>query len=233
MIKQKGRLIVLEGGDGSGKATQSELLEKRLKKEGYSTSFFSFPRYYDSHAGKLIGELLSGKHGDFMSMSPYVSSLPYVLDRASAARDIQAKLDKGHIVICDRYSPSNIAHQTSKLPEEDREPFINFIENLEYNELAIPKPTLVIYLLVPVDVAYGLIMQKDERGYLASDGSKRDHAERNKEHQKHTRDVYLKMAAKRDDWTAVDCAPLEHMRGIDEIHEDVWDTVKKHIEELL
>ncbi len=229
MAKQKGKLIVIEGGDGSGKATQAKMLESAFKKIGRSVCLFSFPRYYDSRAGKLIGELLSGKHGDFMNMSPYVSSLPYVLDRVSAALDVQSKLDDGDIVICDRYSPSNLAHQNAKLPVGERPAFTEFIEGLEYDELGIPKPTLVVYLSVPADVAYGLVVQKGERGYMAEDGSKRDHAERNIRHQEKTREVYLKFAAERNDWVAIDCAPLGHMRTKEDIHKDVVEIVESHI----
>lgn len=221
MTKQKGKLIVIEGGDGSGKATQAQMLVEKLEGDGQKVCMFSFPRYYDSRAGKLIGELLSGKHGDFMSMSPYVSSLPYVLDRVGAIDDLKEKLSDGYTVICDRYAPSNLAHQNAKLPEDERLAFTEFIEGLEYDELGVPKPDLVLYLSVPADVAYGLVVQKGERGYMAEDGSKRDHAERNLEHQEKTRDVYLKFAAERDAWMAVDCAPLGHMRSKEDIHEDV------------
>lgn len=228
MANDTGALIVIEGGDGSGKATQAEVLIKRLREEGKGAQLFSFPRYYDSRAGKLIGELLAGKHGDFMGMPPYVSSLPYILDRASAASDVRHALDQG-IVICDRYTPSNLAHQTAKLPKDEQKAFIDFLEGLEYDELGIPKPDLVIYLSVPTDVSSDLISKKEQRGYLAEDGSSRDHAERNISHQDRTRAVYLQLADERDDWVVIDCAPERDIRSIDEIHEDVWNIVQEHL----
>src|SRR4051812_18225473 len=115
MATDRGNLIVIEGTDGAGKATQSALLLKVLKKQR-SVSFFDFPRYKQSNFGRLIRRSLSGEFGNFLELSPYLSSLPYMLDRARAKYLLLESLKEGD-VICDRYTTSNLAHQTAKLPK--------------------------------------------------------------------------------------------------------------------
>ncbi len=224
----KGKLIVIEGGDGSGKATQAKLLFEKMKKNKMKVEMLSFPRYENSLSGKLIGELLAGKHGDFMSMSPYVSSLPYVLDRVSVASEMREKLKKGIHLICDRFTPSNLAHQMAKLPETEQDEFADFLERLEHEELQIPRPDLVLYLSVPADISYALVLQKAKRGYL-DEGKARDVAERNHEHQQKTRKIYEKLSSVRDSWRMLDCAPAGMLKSREDIHKDVWDIVSKFL----
>ena len=225
-----GLLIDIEGGDGSGKATQTKLLAERLQKEGHTIAQFSFPRYYESRTGKLIGELLSGKHGDFMSIPPYISALPYAMDRATARDDIQQALDDGKIVLCDRYTSSNLAHQSAKLPKDEQGELVEFIEGLEYTDLKIPRPSAVIYLSVPTDVSADLVNKKDARGYI-TDGSTRDQAERNMAHQDRTRNAYLRLAEEKK-WLVIECAPKGAMRTIEDIHTEVYDVVKNTLKTL-
>jgi dTMP kinase len=97
--KQTGKLIVIEGADGAGKATHTALLIEALLKQGYKVTTQDFPRYYTSVYGRLIGEALRGEHGDFLKMSPYLSSLPYALDRMSASKEMKDALKKGTIII--------------------------------------------------------------------------------------------------------------------------------------
>ena len=113
---KKNLLIVLEGGDGSGKATQSKLLLEYLKKSG-RVSYFDFPQYGENVFGTLTGKCLSGDFGDFLHMSPYLSSLPYILDRACAKDKIISALRRGHVV-CNRYTPSNIGFQSAKISDK-------------------------------------------------------------------------------------------------------------------
>lgn len=217
-----GFLIDIEGADGSGKATQAKMLAERLEKEGHSIAIFSFPRYYESRSGKLIGELLSGKHGDFMTMPPYVSALPYAMDRAAAAADIRAALESGKVVICDRYTSSNLAHQSAKLPKDEQPALVDFIEALEYGDLKVPRPSLVIYMNVPTDISSNLVSKKDAREYLGD--SQRDLAERNIAHQDRTRSAYLRLA-KEKGWHVIECAPEGSLRSPEDIHREVSSVV--------
>ncbi len=213
-----GKLIDIEGGDGAGKATQTKMLAERLKDQGHEVAVFSFPRYYESTSGKLIGELLAGKHGDFMSVPPYVSALPYAMDRAGARDAIVEALQKGAIVICDRYTSSNLAHQSAKLPKDEQAALVEFIENLEYGDLRLPRPNVVLYLSVPTDVSADLVSKKDAREYTG--GEKRDQAERNMAHQDRTRSAYLRLAEEKG-WRVVECAPKGSLRAPEDIHEEV------------
>lgn len=223
-MQTRGILIDIEGGDGSGKATQTKLLTERLEREGHAVQTFSFPRYYESRAGKLIGELLSGRHGDFMSVPPYVSALPFAMDRAGAKDTLQAALDSGAIVICDRYTSSNLAHQSAKLPKDEQATLVEFIEGLEYEDLKIPRPSVVIYLAMPTDVSADLVSRKDSRDYIEG-GEKRDQAERNMAHQDRTRAAYLKLAQEKG-WKIIECAPAGTLRTPEDIHEEIYATIK-------
>lgn len=213
-----GILIDIEGADGSGKTEQAKRLFERLKAEGYPVTFFDFPQYSGSHTGKLIGELLAGKHGDFMSMPAYVSALPYAVDRGVARDAILEALECGSIV-SNRYTPSNLAHQSAKLPKDEQPALVDFIEKLEYEDLKLPRPDLVIYLSVPTDVSTELIMQKEKRDYLGETET-RDLAERNIAHQDRARAAYLRLV-KEKGWHVVDCAPQGTMRSREDIHEEV------------
>jgi len=211
-------LIDIEGADGSGKATQTKLLRERLEKEAHEVSTFSFPRYYESRPGKLVGELLSGKHGDFMTIPPYISALPYAMDRAAAKDALRAALSKG-VVICDRYTSSNLAHQSAKLPKDEQPALVDFIEGLEYDDLGVPRPALVIYLAVPTDISSELITKKDDRAYTG--GQMRDQAERNIAHQDRTRNAYLRLASEKG-WRIIDCVRDGALRPVEDIHDEIY-----------
>lgn len=225
-MKHAGILIDIEGGDGSGKATQSKLLGERLRAAGREVEAFAFPRYYDSNIGKLIGELLAGKHGDFLSVSPYLSALPYALDRAGAKDAIRAALERGATVVCDRYTPSH-AHQCAKLPRDEQSTFFALMETIEYNDLHVPPPDLVFYLYVPTDISTDLIKKKEKRGYLDGQEGGRDLAERNIAHQDRTRAAYLKLAEEKG-WHVIECVEGSAMRSPENIHEEMWRIVQEH-----
>ncbi len=222
----KGMFIDVEGADGSGKTEQTKRLFERLKQEGHAASYFDFPQYESSRIGKLIGELLAGKHGDFMSMPAYVSALPYSIDRGSARDKLWAAVNAGDIIVSNRYTPSNLAHQSAKLPKDEQPALVEFIEGVEYEDLGIPKPDLVFYLSVPTDISSELIGRKEKRDYLGEE--KRDLAERNIAHQDRTRAAYLRLA-KEKGWHVIECAPEGVLRPLDEIHEEIWSIVKSHI----
>jgi len=219
----KGILIDIEGADGSGKTEQAKRLFERLKKEGHGVSYFDFPQYEGTRIGKLIGELLAGKHGDFMSTPAYLSALPYMLDRASAKDKIIAARERGDIIVSNRYTPSNLAHQSAKLPKDEQPALVQFIEGVEYEDIELPRPDLVFYLSVPTDIASDLIGKKEKRDYLG--GETRDLAERNIAHQDRTRAAYLRLAEEKG-WRVIECAPAGQIRNLDEIHEEIWKVVE-------
>ena len=222
----RGLLVDIEGADGSGKATQTKLLLAKLGTEGHRTATFSFPQYEKSRIGKLIGELLAGKHGDFMSTPAHLSALPYAIDRGSAAEEIKTALNDGTIIVCDRYTPSSLAHQSAKLPKDEQPALVSLIEGIEYDDLGAPRPDVVIYLSVPTDISSDLIAGKGKRGYL--EGEARDLAERNIAHQDRTRTAYLRLAEEKG-WHIVECMENGTLRTPEAIHEDIWRIVSEHL----
>jgi dTMP kinase len=156
----RGALIAVEGIDGTGKETQSKLLVEALQGRGYSVMHYSFPRY-DKPFGKLVRQYLSGDFGPAMALHPKAACLPYACDRQQAASEIRSNLLHGHVVVCDRYTPSNQAHQGAKCesPEQSRE-LHRWVAMLEYVELDIPCPDRIVHLDMPVQIAQHLIRQK-------------------------------------------------------------------------
>ncbi len=222
MSEKRGKFIVIEGGDGSGKATQAEFLVETLRKSGEVT-YFDFPQYETSVWGALVGQCLAGEFGDFLRMSPYLSSLPYSLDRASAKDALIAALQKGHVV-CNRYTPSNIAYQSAKLPDKEQESFISFIERGEYDEIGLPRPDMVIYLDVSSNISSELILQKAQRSYLTED-VKKDQHEQEPEYQDRVARVYRKLAAVRLDWHSIPCTENGTLLSRERIKKEVESLV--------
>ncbi len=150
-MKRVGKLIVIDGIDGSGKATQVALLKKRLQQEGVRVKTIDFPRYYNNFFGGLIGEYLSGKYGDFIAMDPRVASVLYAADRFESSKEIKKWLDEGYVVLADRYVSANQIHQAGKIDEPKvRKEFLAWLDTMEYEVFQIPRPDLVVYLDVPL-----------------------------------------------------------------------------------
>jgi dTMP kinase len=220
--KLKGKFVVLEGGDGAGKGTQTELLINALSRS-VVVQKFDFPQYEGSIFGKLCGEALKGLHGDFRHLSPHLASLPYTLDRVTAQDRLKVALKKG-LAISNRYTPSNTAYQAAKLTGKEKTAFVSFLETAEYSALGIVKPDLVIYLHVPVDVAHALVAQKDTRSYMGKKGA-RDQHESDIQYQRDVVKTYLWLARTRPDWKVIDCTRKGKLLSREEIHEMVLDTV--------
>ncbi|MBX4200162.1 thymidylate kinase [Candidatus Parcubacteria bacterium] len=219
-----GNLIVIEGGDGAGKATQTRLLYNALRKSRKVT-LFEFPRYKQSQFGRLVRRSLDGEFGDFLGLSPYFSSLPYVLDRTRAKYLLQEALKEGD-VICDRYTPSNLAHQGAKLPKRERAKFVRFIEEGEYKELGLPAPDLVIYLWLPATASEELMkkrVKKDKSRHI-------DQHEAQIEYQKKVIEMYLDLVKARKNWHVVKCVNSKgSLRSRKDIHQEVLQIVKKSL----
>jgi dTMP kinase len=226
MPKIKNKLFVIEGGDGSGKATQIALLNEKLKSHGHSVSIFDFPQYEGSTFGKLCGEALKGDHGDFRNMSPYLASLPYSLDRFSAKEKILEAAKKG-IVLFNRYTSSNTAFQAAKLSGKAREKFISFLEGTEYDFLGLPRPTRVIYLYVPIQTATELVGKKDVRNHLGKKQGIKDQHERDLDFQKVVAKTYISFTKSRPDWIMINCAPKGKLLSKEDVHLLVLEEVNK------
>ena len=212
---KRGKLIVFEGIDGVGKATQAALLAKRIKASGATVKTFESPRY-DLPSGRLVRRALMGEFGNFVALSPYISSLPYLVDFAAWRNEIVGALERG-VVVCDRHVQSTIAYHAAKLSGSAQKKFLKEISRLAFTELKLPEPNLVFFLDVPTNTAKQLMGKR-----------KKDQHEKDTAYQKKVAKIYRTLA-KGKNWHRIECAPEGRMLSRKEIHEHVWDVVQKHI----
>lgn len=224
----KGKLIVIDGTDGSGKATQVAKLKKRLDAEDYKVKSLDFPRYYDNFFGKMIGEALKGEYGDWASTHPKIASVVYANDRAESAPQIRQWLEEGNIVILDRYVSSNQIHQGGKIKNEDeRREFMRWLDKMEHEILDIPRPDAILYLDVSVKITQELLAKKENqesKKYLEGKG---DQHENNIEHLEAARESGLKMIAETNNWIRVECSRDGDIFSIEHIHELIYEKVRE------
>ncbi len=215
----KGKLIVIEGSEASGKETQSELLIRKLKKQGYKTAYFDFP-VYNSKTGKKIANYLKGDYGGIEDVSPYFASLLYADDRFALRDKIAKRLKEGRIVVINRYVLSNKAHQSVKIKDKkERENFFSWIDELEYKKNRLPMEDVLIYLYVPVDIIVELIKQKGKKPYLKG---KKDIHESNIEYIKKVEGKYVELAAGNRKYITVNCLKNNKLLSVEEIHKKIW-----------
>ena len=187
-----GKFIVIEGTDGSGKATHLALAVEKLRGEGRAVEVMDFPQYGQKSAG-AVEEYLNGKYGGVQEVSPYTDSLFYAVDRYDASFKIRAALNEDKIVLSNRYVLSNAAHQGSKIKnEKERALFLDWLHKTEYGILNLPRPDAILFLHVPAEIGYELVLQKSAREHLQ--GKKRDIHEQNLEYLKTVEQTYLTLA---------------------------------------
>ncbi len=214
-----GRLIVIEGLDGSGKSTQLQLLRERMTGE---VRFVKFPDY-ESDSSALVKMYLSGEFGsDPNQVNPYAASAFYAVDRFASYRTSWGNdYDRGAVILCDRYATSNAVHQASKLEGDERDAYLDWLYDFEFNKLAIPRPDAVIFLDMPVDVSQRLMT-----GRYQGDEGKKDIHERDVAYLEHCRNAAL-YAANRLGWSVVSCAPDGVVRSREDISEEIFSIVSK------
>lgn len=220
----KGKLIVLEGIDGSGKETQARLLEQKLKESGEKVIHISFPDY-ESPSSSLVKMYL---HGDFgknpEDVNPYAASLFYAVDRfASFRRKWKSFYEDGGIVIADRYTTSNMVHQMTKYKDEDdRKQFLSWLEKTEYGELELPRPDMVILLDIPLEISENLVRERAKKG-----GSMDIH-EQHLDYLRKCHDAYQELV-RTFHWSRIACAENGRLRSIEAIGKDVEAVVSEII----
>lgn len=220
----KGKLIVFEGTDGSGKATQTHLLAQRLTQEGVSFREIDFPRYGNPFAepARLYLEGALGKHpGD---VSAYAASTLYAVDRyASYREDWGEAYEAGTLILADRYTTSNAVHQASKLPEAERKEYLQWLFDFEYHRLELPKPDLVFYLDLPTELSEQMLRQRE-----ADTGTHADIHEQDEEYLRRCR-LSARQIAQDLHWTVVNCAQGAKIRSAEEIHQEIWKAVQRFL----
>ena len=229
---KKGKLIVIDGTDGSGKATQVAKLKERLAHEGVAVESLDFPQYYDNFFGKFIGECLAGKHGDWAKLDPKIASVIYAADRFESSQKIKQWLDEGKIVILDRYVSSNQIHQGGKISDEkERREFMEWLDTMEHNIFGIPRPDLIIYLNVPLAITQKLLANKKTRASKKYLNGEHDQHEDNLEHLEAAKQSGLQMIAENNHWQNIECTVDGELLSIDDIHAKVYEVVRKNIYE--
>ena len=221
----KGKLIVFEGLDGSGKSTQEELLKKKLAEIDIKVNFIKLPNY-DDPACDLVKMYLSGRFGsDPSDVNAYAASSFFAVDRYVSYNCYwKESYLKGEVFLADRYTTSNAYHQLTKTDKKDWESYLEWLEDFEYNKMGIPKPDAVIYLDMPIEVS-----QKLMTGRYNGDDSKKDIHEKNVSYLKNCREA-ADYACKKLGWTRIVCGENGEPLPVDDISEKVFAAVLKLLE---
>lgn len=220
-----GKLIVIEGTDSSGKETQTKRLFEKLEEKGLKVKKISFPNY-DSPACEPVKMYLAGAFGeDAMKVNPYPVSTMYAIDRyASFKTDWEKFYNEDGIIVTDRYVTSNMVHQASKIRDlDEKKKYLNWLEDLEYEKMGIPRPDLVIFLNVPTDMAVKLMAERKNK---ITGEEKKDIHERDKEYLKESHANACKIANIYN-WKEIKCSDGDRIKTIEEIGEEVFSLVEK------
>lgn len=227
--KLKGKFIVIDGIDGSGKATQVKLLVKRLKKEGHKTATIDFPQYYNNFFGRMTGQFQNGEFGNAPETNPYLASVLYAADRWETKDKIKKWLNEGRVVILDRYVSSNQIHQGGKIKNiKKRKIFLQWLEEMEFKVFKIPKPKMIIFLNVPYNISKKLLKTKSKRSYLKN--TKNDEVEKNQNYQENSHKQSLKLIKEHNNWIEVNCVKNNKLLNIEEISDLIWKKIASELE---
>ncbi len=217
----KGKLIVFEGTDGSGKGTQLSLLVEMLKSRGIPYETLDFPRYGQSLFGDLAGRMLAGDFGGVDAVAAELAVLPYACDRWLIKNDLLKWLEEGKIVISNRYTASSAVYQAAKLSVDKQYAFLDWVYQLEQEVIGLPKEDLVLFFHVPVGIAEELVNQKSQRPYLGD--KKKDIYEESTAIQEAVERLYLELASHRSNWKTIECVTGTILRTREEIQKDILD----------
>ncbi len=210
--------MVIEGTDGAGKATQVKLLQRYFQVRGVPHKLIQFPRYSGNPYGKIIERYLKGDFGGLSDVQTSLISLAYAGDRFLAKPMIEDWLKQGNLVLSDRYVSSNKAHQSAKLPEKDRQEFIDWLDDLEYNVNGLPREELTLFLYVPSEISADNLTKRQSK----------DLHEADQKYQTTSADMYLKIAKNEGrSWEVIECAEDGKMRPRQDIHQQIVEILEK------
>ncbi len=224
-----GKLFVIDGTDGSGKQTQFEKLKENLDKKGIKYRTVSFPNY-DSPSSSLVKMYLSGEFGtDPKSISPYIASTFYAADRyATYKKDFEEFYKNGGIILADRYTTANMVHQAGKINDDkEREKFIEWLFNLEFEIYGIPKPNLVFFLNMPPKNSLELIKNRENK---FTHDTQKDIHERDENHIIDSYNAACSLVDKYG-WTEIKCVENDKIRTIESISNEIIENVLKELGE--
>ena len=221
-----GKLIVIEGTDGSGKSTQFKLLTQRLTREGRDFRQIVFPQYSEPSSA-LIRMYLGGEFGQRPGdVNAYAASAFYAVDRYASFKKVWGNYyNGGGLVISDRYTTSNAVHQASKEPPETRQRFLKWLYEFEYDHLGLPRPDLTLYLDVPTDFTEKLLRAREQDTH-----TKADIHEKDTQYLATCRQMGA-FAADYYGWTVISCVRDGKMRSMEDIHEEIYRHVRNCLED--
>lgn len=227
-MKMKGKFMVIDGTDGSGKATQVKLLAERLRKEGKKVKVVDFPAYYDNFFGEFIGHCLSEQYYNWLGTHPKIASVVYAADRWESKDEMDKWLSRGYVLIANRYTSSLMIHMGGKIKDpRKRVAFGEWVKKMEYEIFKIPRPSITFYLSLPISISLDLIGKRDgqmKRKYLKK---KKDVHENDVEFLLNSRKSALFFAKREKNWVKIDCAQKGEILTREAIHEMVYKEVKK------
>ena len=228
-MAKRGKLIVIDGTDGSGKATQVELLAKRLRNEGRTVKIVDFPEYYKNFFGEFIGHCLSEQYYKFLNVHPKIASVLYAADRWESKNEIENWLKKEYVIIANRYVSSNQIHQGGKIKNaKKRNNFIKWLDKMEYEVFNIPRPDITLYLNLPIEIVLKLLKDRDsskmKRAYLKK---KKDVHEKDVNFLVNSRKSALKLVKEIPNFVKVECSEKGKILSREQVHEMIYEKVKK------
>lgn len=228
---KRGKLIVIDGADGVGKATQVVLLMKRLQKEKRQARVIDFPRYEHNFFGKLIGKCLAGEYGDFISIDPHIASVLFAADRFESKCELENWLSQGYVVVCDRYVSANQMHQGGKIQnDKKRKEFLRELDEMEFKIFHLPRPDLIIYLDVPLKISNALLNKKKQGISINhSAKGKKDLAELNQKYLENSRRGAMKLVKENNNWIRIECTKKGQLLSREIIVDMIWQKVEKVI----
>lgn len=226
-MKKRGKLVVIEGIDASGKNTQFKLLQNKLESLNFELLTASFPRYYSSAWGKILGRFLAGEFGELDEVSPYLAVLPYMMDQYTWSRDFgDPWIKKGGWILLNRYFTSNV-HQIAKLKTRSQKKFRDWLWPAGYDDFGILRPDLVIFIDTEPSVCKQLNLTKQKREYLK--GKKEDIAEKNWDHQVAAYREYQRTVQAHDWWVRVTGVRDAEGDYSNKIHEEIWRISRRRL----
>ncbi len=220
----KGKFIVIEGSDSSGKKTQANLLFEKLKNTGKDVELISFPTYQETKLGVFVSKYLKGEFGSKEEINPEIGSMFFTIDRYQFKDELRKKIEQGKIIVADRYTTSNI-FQAAKAEGEERFEIWKWIKNMESR---IPQPDFIIYLNLPPEISAELFEERDVKNKLLKKGEKDIH-EKDIEYQEKVRQLCLEIAKKEDNWIIIDCIKDGKFRSREDIHEEIFEKIKSKL----
>ena len=228
--KKRGKLIVIDGIDGSGKSTQIDLLISRMKADGLKSKMIHFP-HYENFFGGFIGHCLTEQYYNFLGTHPKIVSVLYAADRWESSEGIKKMLDSGVTVVLDRYVSANQIHQGGKIKSsKKRNDFMKWLDEMEYSVFKIPRPDITLYLDLPTKIVLELLKKRDsskiKREYLKK---KKDVHEADVNFLINSRKSALKLSKEIPNFVKIECSKNNKILSRELIHEMIYEKVKKVI----